>query len=84
MDKDKKENLPKNFTDKLNIKTKIYLFNLFYYFLIFIGAILILAAEGTIDGGPFNWKGAYTIVSTFAVIYLGHVLAMRFTINHDK
>ncbi|HZZ99108.1 MAG TPA: hypothetical protein VFK07_00145 [Candidatus Paceibacterota bacterium] len=63
--------------EKLDIKTKIYFLNLLYYILIFIALVLILGLGS--GEGHFDLLGGYVVASLFAVIYLGHTIAIKFS-----
>jgi len=71
----------KKIKNKISNKNKVYWLNLFYYWLIFIIASILVAGSRDLADEPtgFNFTFGFTFVSICSAFVLGHVIARKFS-----
>ena len=69
----------------MKLNSKLYAKNLFYYYLIFIGGVLLLSFISDLDGtGHYSLLNGYIASSLIAVVALGHKTAKGFSKVYSK
>lgn len=66
--------------------TKVYFKNFFGFIAIFIGATFMFSMPTELDESTreFDLSRGYGVASFIAVIYLGHMLAMKFVESEER